>query len=117
MRACVCIHRLHWGEWSWQSLCPHDPHMRSLPPISGKFCPFIAWGLEVSLAPRTDVSLSAEWRMGGPRGAGVGWSVLSHVGGPFCYCQGNCQLLIYNPSWSSFPSRREVEEKGQGVSG
>lgn len=31
------------------------------------------------------------------------WGVLSCVGGPFCYCQQNCQLLIYSPSWSPSP--------------
>lgn len=48
----------------------------------------------------------------------MGWSVLGCVGGPFYYCQGNCQLLIYNPSRPlSPPQKREVEDGVMGVSG
>ena len=42
----------------------------------------------------------------------VGWSVLGCVGGPFYYCPGNCQLLIYNPPGPPSPAEKEGGEEG-----
>lgn len=50
---------------------------------------------------------------GAREGAGVGWGVLSCVGGPFCDCQGNSQPLIYNPS-GPFPCRGRWRRKVMG---
>lgn len=44
----------------------------------------------------------------------MGWSVLGCVGGPFYYCQGNCQLLIYNPSRPPSPAEKGGGGRGHG---